>query len=584
MRVSEILATLPACLEWQVAFALPAVRAIAPDAVVRRMFCLPDGLPLDPWSHVVLTSESTALAPVKGQTLCGVGAASPPSRLAGPSFADRFAADCARFAIDDADGLGIGARPPHAPVVLFVRIADRCAEAWASFEQEPDPDACALLRAIGVTWTGGAWTGDRYVARLRTRLPIPFEAGALGAGSRADQGVRFFLRHGQLDPALEEGLLTAARQRVAGARANSRVVLAQLAAGALDEEWTLTCVPPSGDEFAYGDLVPLGLLLRALSLGPADEGPEAWRAARALVADRLLARRQGALWSYETGGLPTATDTGLVLLGLHDAKAVQALETFADGRGAYYPQVWSASPRPGHMLMAEHHRHWCQADYATTCLVRAARAAHGVEPATPLQYLADGFDRRAGLYFANPYLVDWALALALQGDPAAADLRGRLLAELLGSRNDDGSFGTYDRALSTSLAVLALTALGYTGRIAALAQLRLMELLDADGRSPAATLFYSTWKAPRGARDAQATVDVHGTSYELTLYRDDHRLMTTALAALALAEDCTIDRADPTAPASAHARYRAVDHQDYVRRFALPPYVTAAGGGADRRT
>jgi hypothetical protein len=213
-------------------------------------------------------------------------------------------------------------------------------------------------------------------------------------------------------------------------------------------------------------------------------------------------------------------------------------------------------------------------DYATTCLVRAARAECGVECASS-DGLAAGFDDRGGLYFANPYLTDWALALALRGDADDSPLAARLVAEILASRNADGSFGAYDVALSTALAILALTALGYRGRAMRLAQLRLLDAMSGDGTWPAATPFYSTLRAAAGAPRSRAEIAVHDRRFGLTWYRDDHRMMTTALATLALLEDYAPRATDPRVPASPHPRYRAVDHADYVARFALPPYVSA---------
>ena len=67
------------------------------------------------------------------------------------------------------------------------------------------------------------------------------------------------------------------------------------------------------------------------------------------------------------------------------------------------------------MVVTPRNRHWCQPEYGTTCLVTALRAEAGLECKTSVGYLAEGFENRGGLYFANPYMVDWALAWALQG-------------------------------------------------------------------------------------------------------------------------------------------------------------------------
>ena len=168
--------------------------------------------------------------------------------------------------------------------------------------------------------------------------------------------------------------------------------------------------PPPAEPFAYGDLVPLGFLLRAV-----DVGAPAASSVRRGLEDLLGSRRQGLLWPYHSGTLVTCIDSALVLQGFRDPAGVEALETFADGRGGYLPQLCSEEPERGKMVVTPRNRHWCQPEYGTTCLVTALRAEAGLECKTSVGYLAEGFENRGGLYFANPYMVDWALAWALQG-------------------------------------------------------------------------------------------------------------------------------------------------------------------------
>lgn len=93
---------------------------------------------------------------------------------------------------------------------------------------------------------------------------------------------------------------------------------------------------------------------------------------------------------------------------------------------------------------ARRDRHWCQPDYGTTCLVSALRAQSGLVRKPPVEHLEHGYEGRGGLFFANPYMVDWTLAQVLQGSASASDLRGRLATDVLASINEDGSFGRYD--------------------------------------------------------------------------------------------------------------------------------------------
>ena len=342
-----------------------------------------------------------------------------------------------------------------------------------------------------------------------------------------------------------------------------------IADDALARELALTCVPPPpAQPGPYGDLVPLGFVLRALD-------PSCEAAAR--VRAHLDAQRKGVLWPYHRGGLVTATDSALVLLGMQDAAAIDALERFADGHGGYVPQLWSADPREGEMPRRADNRHWCQADFGTTALVRALQG-RGEGRA----WLDARFDSRGALYFANPYLLDWFLAMALRDDD-------RLAAEILGSVNADGTFGAFDVPFSTALAVLALDALGVGGEIVTRARELVSASIESDGRAPVCTPFYSSLIVPREELSRDELLDlalmgereqhvwVNATAHAVSLYVDEARMIATAVASLALECGNGVAAPDPKRqPALPHStrRYR-LDRLAYIREVALPPYVSA---------
>ena len=85
--------------------------------------------------------------------------------------------------------------------------------------------------------------------------------------------------------------------------------------------------------------------------------------------------------------------------------------------------------------------------------------------------MEQGHENRSGLYFANPYMVAWAL----QGTASATELRGRLATDILASMNDDGSFGRYDVPMCTALAILALVSLSAGDEAVHRARLRLAQ-------------------------------------------------------------------------------------------------------------
>jgi hypothetical protein len=591
MLVSEILHTLPASLEWMVLFNLSAIRELADGATTRAMYHLSEGIDLEPYSHVVLTSfgrflalhnESKLIEPVSGKGWS--------RKQIKSSLYERFESKIALFPVDEADCLGLGEQSPFSPVLLHIKIKSGYGEAQAIFERSPSGEHYELLQAVGVKFLGGEPKGEYYLAQFQNRLPIHIHAGILSHFSRTAHCNLFFLQHGNIDPLLEAGLLKALTSRVNYGISHSLRALAKLAQEAVEQPMAMTCQPPvPGKPFLYGDLVPLGFVLKALNTA------ESSLEARQVLSQFILSKRQGNLWAFHTDRLITSTDSALVLQGLNEPEAVEALELFADGQGGYYPQLWSSEKQPGKMVFDESCRHWCQSDYATTCLVRALRKDAGLESKTSTDYLAAGFENRSGLYFANPYLVDWVLACAISFDESAAQLRQKLLAEILASMNEDYSFGIYDVAMSTALAILSMATLGFKGRTMQVAQLRLLEFIDSQGLLPVATPFYSSLRIDHeipahtllGLLMSQTAANTSGNQQKqirkvqeqyhgISLYVDTHQMITTALAVLALSQKCSSERQDldlSSYKQQIHPRYQCLNHCEYIAKFALPPYI-----------
>jgi hypothetical protein len=598
MLVSQILQALPNFLEWMVLFDLRAIRQLTDDAIVREMYHLPEGIDLEPSSHVVLTSHGRFLASQTKSWLSepNLGKGWSPQMIKS-SLAERFSQQLALFPVDEAHCLGLGEKSPFAPVLLHIKInPEGYGEAQAIFEQEPSREHYELLQAVGVKFLGGETKGNYYVAQFRNRLPVHIHAGILSHFSRTGHCNLFFLQQGNIDSLLEEGLLKAAEVRIKFAKNRACQAVAKLATEAcLDSNLGMTCQPPApAQSFAYGNLVPLGFVFKALNVAiSSNTEPDI------LEADQTLRKflednRQEKLWAFQTGRLVTATDSALILQGFDDEDAVQALEIFADGRGGYYPQLWSSEEEPGKMLFEDSCRHWCQTDYATTCIIRGLQLRAGLPTKTSIDYLEGGFARRSGLYFANPYLVDYALACGIENDSTAEFLRQKLLNEILASMNEDYSFGNYDLAFSTALAILCMASLGFRGRTLRSAQLRLLDFMDSGGMFPVATPFYSSLRiAPKipsknllglllthnlasGGQQKQIR-QVQGEYHSISLYIDTCQMISTSVAALALAQNYFPEQYDldwrKSSIQDIHPRYQCSNHCEYIAKFALPYYL-----------
>lgn len=595
MQISEILKLLPASLEWMVLFNLSAIISLADADTVRAMYHLPPTAALSPYSHVVLTSDGRFLASRSGNKLVEAETGEIWDIDRTPhSLSDRFVQRLALVAVDEADCLGLAESAPFSPVLLHLRLKGDCGKAVGIFDREPSFDHYELLQAVGVKFLGGEQQAEYYVAHFQNRLPIHIHAGILSHFSRTAHCNVFFFRHGNIDASLEAGLLQAAQVRVQWAEQRSLAGLARLATTACGRSLSMTCQPPApAPSFPYGDLVPLGFVLRALRQ-TAKNAPAECDAAHTQLQAHVLDQQEDQLWAFHNQRLITATDSSLVLLGLQEPASVEALEQFADGQGGYYPQLWAESAEPGKMVIDESCRHWCQSDYATTCLVRGLRREAGLSETTSIDYLTANFEHRSGLFFTNPYLVDWMLAEAVRDDPQGQGLRDQLHTEVMASLNVDYSFGLYDEALSTALGLLTLSALGVNDRTIRVLQLRLMELINYPIQKTPAMPFYSTLRVDEQVPEAaQGMVQLNeffnrsqsgqkqlrtisGQLHSISFYLDTYQMITTSLFALALAQPCdaTVQRSDVEA-APCHPRYRCNTHSEYIAKFALPPYLKA---------
>ena len=568
-----------------VLFNLDALKALFDDDTIKRMFFIPKNVQLALFSHVVLTSDGGVLAPREGSALLNPqNDTARPAPKDGASLFERFSDKLSHFDLDEADCLGVGELEPFfPPALLYIKIKSGIGEAQALFSQEPIRANYELLQAVGVKYLAGEWQKAQYLARFSVDLSSHISAGRLSDFSKTGYCNAFFLRHGSIGPTLEKGLVDAARSKIEAARVLSLESIKKLGQQACKDSMPMLCQPPPpAKPFPFGDLVPLGFLLKALRSASAEPSI---RKTFNKLEKLVLNKRQGELWSFHAEDITTSTDSALVLLGIQDPEAIQALETFSDGHEGYYPQLWSQEAQPGKMQVGDWNRHWCQSDFATTCLIRALRREAGMSTRTTVEYLEKSFESRGGLFFANPYLVDWALARAIRDDETALDLRKKLLKEVLASMNEDCSFGVFDRPLSTAFAVLCLAALEHRSRSMLLAQYRLSEYVRSGDAWPNAIPFYSTFKLPdfpivKNDRQEQAgqsdeqIVQVDDQYHAISYYLDQHRMIETAVIALALSENCSeiendLDK-EIKIEKTCHPRYRCHSHSEYIATYVLP--------------
>lgn len=583
MQTLEVLRALPARLQWLVFFRLDAIARFAEPEVIKRMFFLRSDTEISHYSHVVLTSEGRYLCGADGSHLDPAGDEPTPLKHDHESsIFDRYTDQLRRLPLEDADCIGLGVSPLSQPAFLHVKLGVTAGEAIALLNQEPSQRHYELLPVIGVEYLGGEMTTEGFNARFRNSLATHIKAGMLSGFTRTENCNQFFIDHAEINEPLAQGLQSAFSDRLGAGRQIIKTFLHKLAVKAMATPLAMTCVPPPPESpFPYGDLVPLGFLVRGIkAITQAQQAPALLLQVHEELATKKLIRfvndaKSDGLWAFHRGRLVTATDSALVLLGVLQRAPCEALEAFADGHGAYLPQLSENGDVYGKMKSDFSNAHWRQADFATTCLVRGLRTEAQLPARTPSSVIAAGFDHRSGLFFANPYLVDWCTALALKGDTALTHLQARLLEEILSSANPDGSYGQYDVGLSTGLAIVSMETLGYRGPALRLAQIRLLNLLDA-GPWPISTPFYSTFMLPNDSTPTTDHISCEGTLHDLSLYRDEYRTIFSGVAGMALAVDSAMDGTErPIVRGNSHPRYRCADLADYVVCFALPPFIAS---------
>ena len=247
-------------------------------------------------------------------------------------------------AVAHADCIAFGQLAGLPPVVMALAIVEGVGQAEALFEQRPPEDHYDLLAAVGVRYMGGETLGPYWRARFENRLADHVHAGALAGFARTAPCNRFFLHHGRIDDAIETGLLDAATARVEHGLNTAVASAVGFAVSARRAELAMTCVPPAPQpSYAFGDLVPLGMLGYALRRVTRRMLPSE---AAAILCERYLARhRVGHLWPFHRGRLPTATDTALILLGQPNVDSIEALERFSSTKRRSFCAARSGSNR-----------------------------------------------------------------------------------------------------------------------------------------------------------------------------------------------------------------------------------------------
>ncbi|MBV8988615.1 MAG: hypothetical protein JO372_08645, partial [Solirubrobacterales bacterium] len=301
---------LPASLEWAVAFRLERLAAVVGRRILHTAFGLPKLAIETRVDHVVLTSAGPLLARDEALEFYSGAALPPPHDV---SLAERFSDLLGRVG-RNLECIGVGETQAGSPVLMTASVgADGRGSAEAWFASRPTQEGWELLPAVGVrAMSSPSQAGPRGPWHVRFSYSIAehLDAARLARFTRTANCNRFFLLGGALDCGARAGLERAAHDRLAAARLaayQDALAVAQTTATTL-----MTACSAAG-RVAYGDLVPVGMLLagvRRLPPGP-PELLERGLSAVQRLRRRLTAGARDGGWPFQAGTVTTGLDSAL---------------------------------------------------------------------------------------------------------------------------------------------------------------------------------------------------------------------------------------------------------------------------------
>lgn len=570
MKIDEILEKLPESCAWMVLFNLTKIRTLADEATIKKMYFLNEAVDLPKFSHVVLTSQGRYVAPIEGNTLTHGEELIEYDFNGTETLGARYKHLLDEFALNNADSLAVAVDNEYGDVCLYIQIDNATASAQSVFTKAPSKLHYELLNAVGVTYLSGEVKNNRFVATYQNSLPLHIQSAIFADFSRTDNCNYFFFKHGNIDQFLSHGLSMAADSRLNKAILNARAELEKVALRSLNEKLAMSWLPPDGGPtMPFGDLVPMGFVNAALK-------DYAETKVQPLIEKRLIDKKLRGLWTFESDDLETSTDSSLVLHSMNDVEAAGLIQKFSDGKGGYFPQLWALNPQAGEMPYVREKRHWCQSDFASTCLAYASRRRLGYEKdAATEAYLKAGYESRSGLYYANPFFIDWIYALALNHCENADALKLKLRSEVLAALQAGYYVNNFDRVLSTAYACLALKETGYTGRTIKAMQIYVMNNFERE-RNGKNIPFYSSLINDQPL-PAGRLANVNGYQLSVSFHEDTYDMIYLSAVCMALNIQ-GLDSNDAGAmqnyiAATPNERYNCPNHLQYIQNFALVPYV-----------
>lgn len=570
--VKYIVEKLPNNLEWMVMFRIRSIQRFADNQTIINMYFLNQDTPIDQYDFVILTSKGRFLYKHKNKTFTH-GETLLKHQFDRNGLYEVYSEKFDLFDdIDRADSLATGVYPEYGQVVLHIHFDKNVAIAKSVFNHPPIEKYYDYLQAVGIKYISGKYIDDQFLATYENKLSKHISSGILADFSRTDNCNLFFFLHGNINSVLAEGLLQAGKKRMEFEKNKLSQELKKLAIKSMNTQLKMEVLQPFGEpSFEMGDVVPKGFMYGAISQYFQDDSiSKEYR--ESLEMDKLRG-----LWSFEKDDLETSIDSAIVIMNTYDESATSLLKKFEDQKTkAYLPQTDAILPKEGDMQYVPEKDHWCQPDISISALILNLQKSHGLNVEDKLiQFVNQNFKKRSGLYFANPYFVDWLYAKGLSVSDATGDIKTQLKEEILCSVNNDFSLGTFDRVFSTACGILALQELGCDSNLIFALQLYVLNNY-ANPTESNPIPFYSSLITNTNQKGR--TCIVNNKKLSIYLYKDLHKMMYLPIVAMSLniPTEVTIDikkGLNNYVAMERSPRYACLSVEEYISEHSLTNYL-----------
>jgi len=420
---------------------------------------------------------------------------------------------------------------------LCVTIKNGIGFATAVFSVLPSTKNYDLLEVIGISYYGYTSINNYYYLNFTSNILIHVGAGELMNFTHTQKCVDFFINGAVITPESEISLrqvIRARAEQVGSIGAN--FLFNSIKNRELYTSPLLAENVSMGTSDRFGNIASYGIVAKAL---------QRYNLNSSKIRQWLIAHQKYGLWGFHAGPVNTsivcsgtnapvevdAIDSALVFEGLFNLSSIALLDIYRRPSGGFTAQL-NDTGGPYSMNSSNQIWFWCQEDYGVTANAFYFLNNLSLSNSSILEYLKLHFNERCSMWLANPYYIEYLTARALKNQTGTAIYLQNITQKILNETNLDGSWGNYDKALSTAFAILTLKELNYTGLELDRGLLQLIKMQQANGNWNSSDIYFSA--LDRGLTNLYKSININGEYFDYILYKDIDSIITTSYCILAL--------------------------------------------------